>query len=335
MASSTLSQSESANEHQSQPWRSRLTETELIALLRASATDPSARDLMDDAAVVELGTAYLVLTHDMIVEGVHYLADDPPAEVAWKLLAINLSDLAAKGARPIGVLLGYMLGEDDWDRAFADGLRTALSAFQLPLLGGDTVSGSGRRALGLTAIGTCSASPPSRAGARPGDHLWVTGTIGDSGAGLALLRGALTGPTELADRYRNPRPRLDAGQRLAPIVKAMMDVSDGLLIDSERMAEASACSVVIELESVPLSQAYLSAAGIDRESRVKACIAGDDYELLFAAPPETSPEILALSDSIGLPFSRIGQFGSGAGLRIEESGVEIRLPGKLGFEHRN
>src|SRR5687767_5538391 len=118
----------------------------------------------------------------MLIEGVHYLPDDPPGDVAWKLLAVNLSDLAAKGARPVGALLGYMLGEDAWDRAFAEGLKSAAAAFQIPLLGGDTVrapAGSAR-SFGLTAIGEATGTVPSRAGAQAGDHLWVSGTIGDS-----------------------------------------------------------------------------------------------------------------------------------------------------------
>ena len=116
------------------------TESAFIDTLRALATDPAARDLIDDAAVLEMGEGALVLTHDMIVEGVHYLPTDPPEDVAWKLVAVNLSDLAAKGARPTGVLLGYALGDGDWDRAFAKGLGTALGTFGLPLLGGDTVA---------------------------------------------------------------------------------------------------------------------------------------------------------------------------------------------------
>ena len=154
-----------------------MTEAELIDLLRGSATDPSARGLADDVAVLPFGGTALVLTHDMIVEGVHYLAGDAPADVAWKLLAVNLSDLAAKGAAPVGVLLGYMLGDDVWDRAFAAGLSKALAAFGVPLLGGDTVASPGApRTLGLTAIGRSDSEPPSRSGARPSDHLWVTGT---------------------------------------------------------------------------------------------------------------------------------------------------------------
>ena len=308
----------------------------MIALLRAGATDPAARDLTDDAAVLDLGDHFLVLTHDMIVEGIHYLAEDAPSDVAWKLLAVNLSDLAAKGAEPNGVLLGYMLGDDEWDRAFAEGLKSALSAFGVPLLGGDTVSSipGAPRTLGLTAIGRCRVSPPSRSGAREGDHIWITGTIGDAGAGLAVRRGELKGSRALTERYLNPRPRLEAGQRLAPLVSAMMDVSDGLLIDSQRLAQASGCAVAIALESVPLSQAYLEARGDSRDARLAACTAGDDYELLFAAPPQAAAEILALADEIGIPCSRIGLVGRGTGVTVLDRGATVPLPDRLGFEHR-
>jgi len=313
-----------------------LTENELIALLRSAATDPAARGLDDDVAVLALGETHLVLTHDMIVEGVHYLPTDPPADVAWKLLAANLSDLAAKGAEPVGALLGYMLGEDGWDRAFAEGLTTALAAFGLSLLGGDTVAASAGmpRTLGLTAIGRSRRTPPSRAGARVGDLLWVTGSIGDAGAGLAVLRGELEGESALIERYRNPRPRLEAGQRLAGFVTAMMDVSDGLLIDASRMAKTSGCAVAIELQSVPLSQAYLHARGDAREARLDACTAGDDYELLFAASADSARRILALAEEIGLPCSRIGAFGDGSGVTITDRSEPVALPQKLGFEHR-
>jgi len=279
---------------------------------------------------MQVGGETLVLTHDMVVEGVHYLPDDPPADVAWKLVAVNLSDLAAKGARPMGVLLGFTLGDEEWDKAFAEGLATTLAAFGLPLLGGDTVSAPARM-LGLTAIGRATGTVPSRAGARPVDQLWVSGTIGDAGAGLKALQGAIDRADALIERYRNPRPRLEAGQRLAPLVSAMMDVSDGLLIDASRMAAASACGIDIELDSVPLSDAFLAACG---EARRDAVTAGDDYELLFAAAPETAPALLALADELGLPFSRIGACVAGAGLTLSEAGVSVPLPDRLGFEHR-
>jgi thiamine-monophosphate kinase len=305
-----------------------MRESAFIDTLRALATDPAARGLVDDAAVLEMAGSAIVLTHDMIVEGVHYLPDDPPADVAWKLVAVNLSDLAAKGARPMGVLLGFTLGEEAWDRAFADGLGQVLGAFGIPLLGGDTVSAP-TRVLGLTAIGRAELVPPNRSGARPGDQLWVSGTIGDAGAGLKALKEGIAAP-ELIERYRNPRPRLDAGERLVPLVRAMMDVSDGLLIDTRRMAEASGCAAAIELSTVPLSEPYLALLG---EARLEAMTAGDDYELLFAADPAQAPAILALSEEIGLPFTRIGAFAAGAGLSLTGHGAPVKVPERLGFEH--
>ncbi|HYI64461.1 MAG TPA: thiamine-phosphate kinase [Allosphingosinicella sp.] len=304
-------------------------EAAFIESLRAFANDPAARGLDDDAAVLEVGGETLVITHDMIVEGVHYLASDPPAAVAWKLVAVNLSDLAAKGARPLGVMLGFTLGEEGWDRAFAEGLGTALAAFGIPLLGGDTVSAPAR-VLGLTAIGRAAGPVPSRAGVRPGDLLWVSGAVGDAGAGLRILKGELDRDDALVERYRTPRPRLEAGERLAPLVTAMMDVSDGLLIDAGRMAAASGCAVRVEIDSVPLSDAFLTLLG---DARLEAATAGDDYELLFAADAAAAPAILALAEEIGLSFSRIGRFEAGAGLAITDQGKPLPLPARLGFEH--
>lgn len=311
-----------------------MRESVFIDSLRSLATHSAARGLLDDAAVLEVGGRTLVLTHDMLVEGVHYLSDDSPADVAWKLLAVNLSDLAAKGARPLGVLLGYSLGEDEWDAAFVAGLGTALGGFGIPLLGGDTVRGTGPRTLALTAIGEAAGPVPSRAGGRPGDHLWVSGTIGDAGAGLRGLRGEIARDAALIERYRNPRPRLEAGERLAPLVGAMMDVSDGVLIDTLRLAEASGVAANIDLALLPLSDAYLDASGDAREARLAAATAGDDYELLFAAAPGQAAEILALQDELGLPLSRIGSLAEGIGLTLTEAGEKLSLPPRLGWEHR-
>jgi thiamine-monophosphate kinase len=311
-------------------------ESEFIASLRRLATHPAARGLQDDAAVLAVGGVTLVLTHDMIVEGVHFLASDPPGDVAWKLLAVNLSDLAAKGARPVGALLGYTLGDGEWDRAFAAGLESAMGAFGIALLGGDTVSvpAGAPRSFGLTAIGEAAGPVPSRGGAKAGNHLWVSGTIGDAGAGLRVLRGGIEGPDGLAERYRNPRPRLEAGQRLAPLVSAMMDVSDGLLIDAARMAEASGAALAIDLALVPLSSSYLESLGSGREARLSAATAGDDYELLFTAEAERHTEVLALADELGLPLSRIGSVRAGKGLHLTDGDEALELPATLGWEHR-
>jgi thiamine-monophosphate kinase len=283
-----------------------MNEPEFVKALKELATDPAARGLIDDAAV--LGD--LVFTHDMIVEGVHFLPEDPAGDVAWKLVAVNLSDLAAKGAEPVGCLLGYTLGDWDWNERFIAGLRGALDTFVLPLLGGDTVRRNGARSFGLTAIGR-SANAPSRSGAKSGDALYVTGTIGRAGLGLKLLRTGRTGPE--VEAYRRPQPRLAEGRVLAPFVHAMMDVSDGLLIDASRMAEASGLALTIHLDTVPVAGDLLEAA-----------TAGDDYELLFAAP---------VTASLPAPATRIGRFSPGQGLNLMLAGSPIPLPPSLGWTH--
>lgn len=310
-----------------------MSESVFIESLKALATHPGARGLADDAAILEIAGRSLVLTHDMLIEGVHYLSGDPPADVAWKLVAVNLSDLAAKGARPLGVLLGYTLGKDDWDSAFAAGLGTALGAFDLPLLGGDTVRGTGPRTLALTAIGEALGPVPHRSGGRAGDDLWVSGTIGDSGAGLRALKGEIAGGPFLVERYRIPRPRLEAGRRLAPFVAAMMDVSDGLLIDAWRLARASGIALEIDLAQIPLSEAFLSALGDGREARLAAATAGDDYELLFAASPSRAAAILDLQDDLRLPLTRLGSLAEGSGLSLTDAGEPVPLPPRLGWVH--
>ncbi len=303
-------------------YHSYMTEADFLAALRALPLHPGAQGLADDAA--RLGG--YVLTTDTMVEGVHFLPGDPASDVAWKLLAVNLSDLAAKGAVPAGVLLNYPLREDAWDRAFLAGFDAALRQFGCQLLGGDTVSlpPGAPRVLTLTAIGT-AADPPSRGGAQPGDGLFVTGTIGDAGAGLEIAQGA-PGPDALLAAYRRPVPRLAEGQALAAYVHAMMDVSDGLLIDAARMAAASGLALTIDLAAIPLSPAYRTHIGDDRAARLRAATAGDDYQLLFAAsgpPPETPP----------IPASRIGVFAPGQGLSLVDGGQAVPLPARLGFEH--
>jgi thiamine-monophosphate kinase len=269
----------------------------------------------------------LVLTHDMIAEGVHFLPGDPAGDVAWKLVAVNLSDLAAKGAAPAGVLLGYALTADqDWEAAFLQGLGDALAAYDVPLLGGDTISlpAGAPRTLGLTAIGRADGPVPSRAGARAGDALYVTGTIGDAGPGLAMALGEMPVDPALLAAYRRPVPRLAEGRALAPLVHAMMDVSDGLLLDATRMAEASGLSLVIDLDAVPLSDGYRAARGADRDARLAAASAGDDYQLLFAAPADTA---------LPVPATRIGGFAPGAGLSLRDGGGDVPLPARLGYLH--
>ena len=300
-------------------------EADFISALRTIATHPAARGLTDDAAV----WGDLVITHDMIAEGVHYLRSDPPADVAWKLLAVNLSDLAAKGAKPLAVLMGYALtGDAAWDAAFVEGLHAALAAFDVALFGGDTVAlpAGAPRVLGLTAIGTGGARVPARSGAQAGDAIYVTGTIGDAGLGLRVAQNEGEAG-ELLTAYRRPTPQLAAGQMLAPIVTAMMDVSDGLLIDAARMAEASGALFEIVLDAVPLSAAYRAQKGEQRAARMTAATAGDDYQLLFTTS--------AALPTLDCPVTRIGQVKRGEGLVVSDSAGAVPLPDTLGWEHKS
>jgi thiamine-monophosphate kinase len=247
-----------------------------------------------------------------MVERVHFRPHDPADSIGWKLAAVNLSDLAAKGAAPLGCLLNYALsGDAAWDGAFLAGLNEALTRYGMPLLGGDTVAmpAGSARSFTLTAIGRAQDRTPLRSGAQPGDTLWVTGSIG--GAGF----GPDGEPRDLA-RYLRPTPRLAEGQALAPFATAMMDVSDGLLIDARRMAEASSVTLTIALDAVPLAL-----PGLDP---IEAATAGDDYELLFTLPAGITPPA---------PATRIGTASAGSGLTLISNGAPVPLPDRLGYQH--
>lgn len=261
--------------------------------------------------MLEVGGETLVLTHDVMVEGVHFLPSQNMADVAWKLLAVNLSDLAAKGAEPLGVLLGYQLGADD--TMFLSGLDEALTAFDVQLLGGDTVGGTAPRSFGMTAIGRAThRSVPSRSGAKPGDGIWVTGQLGTAMLGFEAVRD---GTESDSKAYRRPIPRLSEGQALAPLVSAMMDVSDGLLLDCWRMAMASRVTFALESALIPVA---------DPARQNECCRWGDDYELLFALPPGIQPPV---------PATQIGavQAKTQAPLTIDER--KFRCSEGLGYTH--
>lgn len=288
-----------------------MNEAQFIAALRLVPLHGAARGLADDAAVLAIGGETLVLTHDMMVEGRHYLPQQDMADVAWKLVATNLSDLAAKGAVPLGVLLGHMLGADD--ARFLAGLDEVLTHYGVPLLGGDTVAGEGPRAHGLTAIGRATCTPvPSRSGARPGDALWVTGTLGAAMLGFEAPRGGTLGETAA---YTRPLARLAEGEALAPLVTAMMDVSDGLLLDAFRMAEASEASIAIDTGTVPVA---------DAARRLECLTWGDDYELLFTLPADIAPPVRA---------TRIGRVEPQGYVPLFVDGDPVANPAGLGYQH--
>ena len=308
-----------------------MRERDIIDRLRRMASAPEARGLLDDVAILD----GLVLTHDSIAEGVHYLPFDPPASVGWKLVAVNLSDLAAKGARPRAALLSLAIsGDGEWEVAFLNGVEAACETYGLDLIGGDTIAlpPGAPRVLGLTAIGVAGDHVPARSDGQAGDSLWLVGTLGDSAAGLAQLLDDRHAHGPLVDIYRRPVPQIEAGRALASRAHAMMDVSDGLLLDALRMAEASGCSATIALDSLPLSESFVEARGDLLASRLFAASAGDDYALLAAFAQEVDP--LSLGLPAGTLVARVGALRKGPpAIAVTMAGELIDLPASLGFEH--
>jgi thiamine-monophosphate kinase len=297
-----------------------------------------ALDLGDDAALLDPPSGrQLVLAADAMVAGVHFLPDDPPETIGRKLLRVNLSDLAAMGAVPLGYLMTCAFPHgtaDAWIAAFAGGLAEDQRAFGLAVLGGDTVATPGPASFSLTILGTVE---PGRAlrrkGARPGDDLWVSGTIGDGALGLLALTGRLPPDPHLADRYRLPRPRLALGQGLAGLARAAMDVSDGLVQDVGHLARAAGCAAVIEAAAVPLSEAARVALAADPDQLGRILGGGDDYELIFAADPADAAAIRDAADAARTPVARIGRFLDGEGVRVLDAhGEEISMPSR-GWSH--
>jgi thiamine-monophosphate kinase len=288
-------------------------EFSLIARHFRPLAGPGALSLADDAAVLAPPAGReLVVAADAMVGGVHFLPDDPPDLVARKLLRTNLSDLAAMGATPLGYLMTVSVPRstpDAWFAAFAAGLAADQSEFSVFLLGGDTTSTPGPISLSLTIIGhVAPGAALRRTGARDGDGLWVSGSIGDAALGLLAARGDIPDPDgSLADRYRLPRPRLALGKAVARIAHAGMDVSDGLVQDTGHLCRAGGVGAVIEAARVPLSPAARAA------DLLELCLTGgDDYELLLAVPPSAEPALAQAASSIGIAVTRIGRFCAGA-----------------------
>ena len=300
---------------------------------------PGALGLTDDAALVRVPAGReLVVAKDAMVAGVHFLPDDPAELVAGKLLRVNLSDLAAMGATPLGYLtaLARPRGlDDEWLRRFAAGLAADQGRFGCHLLGGDTVSTPGPLTLSLTILGTVPEGLAlRRSGARAGDRVWVSGTLGDAALGLRVLKGLALPEDEtlqLVDRYRTPQPRLALGQALLGVATAAMDVSGGRAADLGHIAEASGVTAAVEAEALPLSEAGRGCPG----AREAALAGGDDYELLFTAPPEADGRLAAISRELGLPLTRIGRIEAGAAgtVRVlDAGGAELRLE-QVGWRH--
>jgi thiamine-monophosphate kinase len=301
---------------------------------RPLATDPGAFDLRDDAALIAPPPGCdLVLTTDAVIEGVHFFPGDPADTIAKKALRANLSDLAAKGAEPLGFLLTLALPkaiDEEWVAAFADGLAADIETYKCPLLGGDTDGTPGLLSISIAAFGHVPhGKMVRRAGAKVGDAIVVTGTIGDSALGLALRRDPkLAARAKLNDeeqaylleRYLVPQPRNAIAKALREHARAAMDISDGLAGDAAKLAAASGVSIKIDAARLPLSPAAKKLLAADASLIETICTGGDDYELLAALAPERLTAFQAAAKESGISVSAIGGVETG-------EGAEIRGPG--------
>jgi thiamine-monophosphate kinase len=319
-------------------------EFEIIARYFAPlASDPGAFGLKDDVALVRPKPGHeLVVKTDGIVESVHFFRNDPPASIAQKALRVNLSDLAAKGAEATGYLLTLALPswvDNEWLAAFAQGLAEDQKTFGISLLGGDTDATPGPLTISVTALGqVAEGTMIRRSGASVGDRVFVSGMIGDGGAGLAVLKGEgekLSAPQReaLVARYQTPEPRLKLGQGLVGIASAALDVSDGLIADLGHIADASNVRIAVEASRVPMSDACRALWGTSNEAVARAATSGDDYEIAFTAPAAKRDEVLAAAKKANTRITEVGHVEKGQGVvLLDANGSSIPLK-QGGFTH--
>jgi thiamine-monophosphate kinase len=323
----------------------RLGEFGMIAKLFAplAANNPGAFGLRDDAAAMQPpGGHDLVITKDMLVEGVHFLRDDPPDLLAKKALRVNLSDLAAKGATPKNYLLGLSLAPwigDEWLARFAAGLGEDQKRFAVTLSGGDTTAAEGPLTLSITAFGVVPTGRMiRRKGARPRDAVFVTGVIGDAGAGLAVLKGEGVGLPDfdrsaLISRYQLPEPRVTVGRQLLGLASSALDVSDGLVADLEHIASVSEVRIAVDAAKVPLSRAAKTLWGEGTEAVLRAATSGDDYEIAFTTPASARAQVEELSNNTGVAITEIGRVEAGSGVHLLDRRGKPVPVARGGFTH--
>jgi len=307
-----------------------------------SSGEPGALALTDDAALMDVAPGHtLVATTDLLIAGVHFFPADPAGLIARKLLRVNLSDLAAMGARPRAYLLSCGFPADvkaEWLQAFSDGLAEDQRTFGVSLVGGDTVASPGPLIVSVTALGEVPRGAALlRSGARVGDTVFVSGTIGDAALGLRILRGEASAPADwraaLVDRYHLPRPRVALGQALRGIARAAIDVSDGLAGDMGHVCETSGVGAVIDWPKVPLSPAARQLLARDPALRPAILGGGDDYELLFTAAPESASGLADLAARHDVAVTAIGRITEGEGVVVRDAeGAEIALASP-GYRH--
>ena len=320
-------------------------EFELIAKLFAPLAkgEPGAFALTDDAAALKPKHGHdIVLTTDAVVAGVHFLPDDPAGTIAQKALRVNLSDLAAKGAVPRAFLMTIALPEtidDVWLNAFAAALKADQKRYGVTLIGGDTVATPGPLSLSVTALGEVAhGATLRRTGAKAGDDVWVSGTIGDAHLGLRILKGDGLGLADkhraaLVGRYRVPEPRVALGQALKNFAHACLDVSDGLIADLGHIAEVSKVGIEIQAKDVPLSAAAAAALANERASLADLLTAGDDYELAFTAAAAVRSRLASLAVRAKVRLTRIGSVVKGKGVQVfSGSGAPLAFD-RPGYAH--
>ncbi|MBV9550808.1 MAG: thiamine-phosphate kinase [Alphaproteobacteria bacterium] len=315
-------------------------EFEIIAEIFAPLAGEGSFGLKDDAALIAPHPGFdLVVTTDAIAEGTDFFAFDPAATIARKALRVNLSDLAAKGAAPISYLLNIALPPSitsQWLRDFAQGLKDDQAQFGVSLLGGDTARTDGPLSIAVTAFGFVpQGKMVRRAGARPGDAIYVTGTIGDSGGGLAIFRREKHALDEaqrtyLIDRYRLPQPPLRFGAALAAHATASIDVSDGLVADLGHVAAASGVGMIIDAAAIPRSAALRALWDDDPAAIVRAATAGDDYQVAFTAADHNA--VMTAARDAAVTVTRIGQVETGKGVRLLLNGQQLAVQ-TSGYSH--
>lgn len=321
-------------------------EERLIArFFKPIATHPGALGLSDDAAfITPPAGADLVLKTDAIVGGVHFFPDDAAQAVASKALRVNLSDIAAKGARPLGFLLSLAIPTDignDWLAAFAEGLRGDAVLFDCPLFGGDTDRTAGPVTISIAMFGSLAAGTMvRRAGAKAGDRVFVTGTIGDAAFGV-LLRSGKAKNWKLSDsqrqhlisRYLLPQPRNALAEAIRTHASAAMDISDGLVGDLDKLCRASGVAAVVGVKGVPLSDAAKAVVTADAGAIETALTGGDDYEIVCTVPKAKAGSFRAAAKSAGVAVSEIGEIKAGEGVRLLDDGGKSLVFKRASFSH--
>lgn len=306
------------------------------------ATAPGALGLLDDAALFDVPDGHsCVVTTDAMVAGVHFFLNDAAYGIGWKLLAVNLSDLAAMGAVPIGYTLDLALQPGwtaRWVEDFAAGLRDCQVKYGISLLGGDTVSIPGPLTVAITAFGAVPRGTALlRGGARPGDSVWVSGTVGDAALAVRLREGWVPGSavdtTFLDRRLDLPEPRLALGQALRGLASAAADVSDGLVADLGHICAASRVAAEIHFGDVPLAAPVLAMVRAEPDLARLILAGGDDYELVFTAPAEAESAIREAASGARTSVTRIGRIESGSGVRVFDAGGREIVLDRLGFAH--